>query len=156
MKTSFAVLIILHLFFAAFAQEVYWQGGTPGRETDWMEPQNWVGGQVPAWKDIVIVPYQEHRFYPEVGCVAPLIQSLKVNKGASLTIAPGGVLSVDAAESEEDGILLEGFIFNFGALILTEMELESVENQLAHLDNQGVCSLVTDMGHIPLTTHDNQ
>lgn len=149
--TSFFLLIAL-----AANTQVYWEGNTPGSETDWMEPQNWSAGQVPGWKDDVVIPWQSHGLYPEVSCVAPLIQSLQVQKGAALTIQPEGVLTVDAAEKEEGGILLNGYLFNFGVLTLTEMELAPVESQLSHLDNHGVCSLVTDDGHIPLLARENQ
>ena len=148
---SFLLLICL----TANAQ-AYWVGGADGRENDWMEPRNWSTGQVPGWQDVVIIPYQEYSIYPEVRCVVPLIQSLQVSKEASVTISPEGVLTIDAFENEGEGILLEGFVFNYGALILTEMELEPVESQLSHLDNQGICSLVTDAGHIPLLAQENQ
>ena len=148
---SFLLLICL----TANAQ-AYWLGGAAGRETDWMEPRNWSTGQVPGWQDDVIIPYQDQSLYPEVRCVAPLIQSLQISKEASLAIGPEGVLTIDAYEKEETGMVLEGFIFNYGALILTEMELEPVESQLSHLDNQGICSLVTDAGHITLLAQENQ
>ncbi|MCB9267373.1 MAG: hypothetical protein H6558_20310 [Lewinellaceae bacterium] len=155
MRTLPVLSIVLLACFTAKAQ-VYWQGGFPGRETEWTEPRNWSTGQVPGWKDFAVIPYQDHGFYPEVSSVVPLIQALAVRKEATLTIAPEGVLTIDGEGKEDEAIRLQGFLFNFGALILTEMELGPVESQLAHLDNQGVCSLVTDMGHIPLLSGENQ
>ena len=98
---------------------------------------------MPAWKDIVIVPYQEHRFYPEVGCVAadPIPEG---EQGTSLTIA-GGVLSVDAAEKRRRRHPAGRFYLQLRRLILTEMELEFGRKPACPPGQSGVCSLVTDI-----------
>ena len=145
----FFFLLILHFGIEA---QVYWRGGSPGMETAWNEPSNWSTGKVPGAKDRVAIPHRHHRFYPEIRSVVPLIAALTLEEQASLTIAPEGVLTIDAAEIKQAGLVLEGYVFNFGALILTEMLKDQVEQQLGHLDNQGVCRLVTDMGHIGLAT----
>ncbi|MCO6476687.1 MAG: hypothetical protein J5I94_08695 [Phaeodactylibacter sp.] len=140
----------------ALESQITWRGGVPGRETEWTEPLNWSAGQVPGWKDDVAIPDVDHGFFPEVGSVAPLIRSLTVHEGAVLVIQTEGVLSIDAAGKEDKGLFLEGLIFNYGALIFTEMELSPIEEQLENLNNYGTCSLVADMGHIPLLAAENQ
>ena len=43
---------------------VLWQGGTPGRETDWNCPKNWSTGCVPDQNSEVLIPtYSIHDTY---------------------------------------------------------------------------------------------
>ncbi len=150
------IFSFLLLACTALESQVTWKGGVPGRETEWTEPLNWSTGKVPGWQDDVAIPYVGHGFFPEVGSVAPLIRSLEVRERAMLIIKEEGVLSIDAAGKDGEGLFLEGLIFNYGALIFTEMELSPIEEQLENLNNYGTCSLVADMGHIPLLPVENQ
>ena len=133
----------------SFAQNI-WIGGAPGQETSWMEAHNWSTGAVPDMQDEVLIPYLWHGYYPEVSSVAPTIGRLEVEDGAFLMIARSGVLIIDGSYKNGSGLMLAGNIHNEGALIITETAGPAIEGDMDKLDNYGVCSQVTDAGHVTL------
>ena len=83
--TSLIVLIIAGQLM--FAQN-YWQGDTPGQETNWNEARNWSKNRVPDWRDEVIIPDVSSKggFYPIIDTETYSIAALKIMSGARLTL----------------------------------------------------------------------
>jgi hypothetical protein len=84
-----------------------WVGGTSGSPNDWNVPANWSPAAVPGTGDDVTIP-GGRTYYPIVSAPAvSAIRTVSVNNGATVTLAPGGVLETvrGAASVKVDGTL---------------------------------------------------
>lgn len=116
------MLLLTFLSFFVFslqAQEVnVWKGGFPGSEESWEHPRNWSLGEVPDEEDHVIIPSRlsEGNFYPHISAATSPIASLEMQAGATLHIAPRGVLMIDGSLTYNYGLLNYGKLLNEGVL----------------------------------------
>lgn len=84
-----------------------WVGGASGSPNAWNVPANWSPAAVPGSGDDVTIPGTK-AYYPIVSAPAvSAIQTLTVNGGATLTLAPGGILTTlkGATSVKVDGSL---------------------------------------------------
>lgn len=97
MKIIVPLLLCLPVYGSSlFAQKtVIWKGGTPGRETQWQCPKNWLGNAVPNEFSDVLIPdiSSSGMAYPVVNQVVE-INALRLEGNTMLTIAPEGQLTV--------------------------------------------------------------
>ena len=117
-----------------------------------MEARNWSRGVMPGIQDDVIIPYQWNGYYPKVQRVAPTIGHLQIGPGAQLVIAKTGVLVIDGSYKNNCGLALDGSLHNEGALVITATLGPAIEGDMQKLDNYGICSEITDEGHVTLAT----
>jgi len=75
---------------------VYWEGGTPGRESNWNCPDNWSSNAVPDAFCKVVIPdvSTRSRVYPVLSHKGAEVNSLTMESGTSLTIQKEGCLVV--------------------------------------------------------------
>ena len=146
MKNAILISFFALSSISSFAQAT-WSGGTPGRETDWMEARNWSNQRVPGWNDNAIIPHLWHNNYPEIKTAVPAIAHLEVEGGARLAIKADGYLPINGSSTFDSGILLTGKINNEGVLAITNTAQSAVDG------NPGILSL-QDKGR--LTTDDQQ
>ncbi|MCO6492757.1 MAG: hypothetical protein J5I98_30340 [Phaeodactylibacter sp.] len=132
MKNIILISCLALFSFTAFAQNT-WIGGTPGRETDWLEARNWSKQRVPGWDDNVLIPHLWHSNYPMVSAAVPPIAHLEVEGGARLSIKTGGQLSVDGNSTYNTGILLIGKIDNSGVLSVAHPAQEAIAGNSGNL-----------------------
>ncbi|MCB9293498.1 MAG: hypothetical protein H6559_10285 [Lewinellaceae bacterium] len=132
MKNIILISCLALSSFTAFAQNT-WTGGTPGRETDWLEARNWSKQRVPGWDDNVLIPHLWHNNYPVVSAAMPPIAHLEVEGGARLIIKTGGQLSVDGSSTYNSGILLIGKIDNMGVLSVAHPAQEAIAGNSGNL-----------------------
>ncbi len=121
-KTTFFIALSLFLCFGftvSAQTTATWQGGKPGRTTDWNCPANWSEGRVPDEFTQVIIPTGAY-CYPVVQSVPVLIDALLLEAGARLTIQGGATLSILGETGIFDGITLLGHIENNGTLEIGE------------------------------------
>ena len=129
MRALFLFCLALFTGFALSAQN-RWVGGTPGTETDWLQPRNWSKNRVPDWTDsVVLIPdvSTQSGFFPVVSTIVPAIPHLFVASGAKLVLKPSGDLTIDGATTYNHGILLYGEIINSGHLTIQNTGLYSVD-----------------------------
>lgn len=121
MKYALVFLLALAGSGALIAQtENIWQGGFPGRETDWEMAANWSQNRIPNEFDIAVIPDCSTRggFYPVVWIEEPVIKGLRLLSGASLHIVEGAILVVDSDDDEDPGVLLQGDLRIEGRFII--------------------------------------
>lgn len=134
-------LIVLLAFFAPLAltaqNTITWKGGTPGKETAWNEARNWDMNRVPSEDDVVVIQVENNGHFSQ-----PIISSevqvawVKINVGASLTIAGSGQLTVDGEYTYSEGIsIYGGDLTAKGKVVLKDIEMEFVAD-IAHLMEQ--------------------
>lgn len=136
MKNIILISCLALFSFTAFAQNT-WTGGTPGRETDWMEACNWSKQRVPGWDDNVLIPHLWHSHYPVVSAAVPPVAHLEVEGGARLSIKSGGHLPIDGSSTYNTGILLIGKIDNSGVLSVAHSAQEAIAGNPGNLLMQG-------------------
>ena len=135
MKKMLVALVIAICSLSVTGQSI-WIGGTPGRETDWMEARNWSQQRVPGWNDNVVIPHLWHNNYPEIRTAVPAIAHLEVEGGARLAIKADGYLPINGSSTFNSGILLTGKIHNEGVLAITHTAQSAVDGNLANLAMQ--------------------
>lgn len=118
------ILIFASLFFSMgftlSAQTVeIWQGGKPGRSTDWNCPANWSEGRVPDEFTQVIIPAGANVFPVIKGNPTP-IDALLVEGGATLTIQVGAAITILGETGIFEGVTCFGRIQNNGILTFGE------------------------------------
>lgn len=96
-----------------------WQGGKPGRTTDWNCPANWSEGRVPDEFTQVVIPTGAN-CYPVIQSAQVPIDALLLEAGARLTVQSGATLSILGETGIFDGITLLGHIENNGRLEIGE------------------------------------
>jgi hypothetical protein len=92
-----------------------WQGGKPGRATEWTCAANWKEGRVPDEFTQVIIPTRAAHS-PIIQNTAALIDALLMEGGTTLTIKDGAMLTVLCETGIFDGVTLLGQIRNDGIL----------------------------------------
>ncbi len=95
-------------------ETIYWEGGTPGKETCWMEPSNWSGGKVPGLLSSVHVGVKT--FAPIIENGEFRVSSIEVDSKAVLTIKEGGFLKINGMMDFSNGIKLKGTLINYGKI----------------------------------------
>lgn len=119
-KITFSIIITLLFSFSLSAQiSATWQGGKPGRSTDWDCPSNWREGRVPDEFTQVIIP-AGRQFYPEIKCASMPIDALLMESGSTLDIFEGASLLVLGATGRFDCAIVLGQIRNNGTLDIGE------------------------------------
>jgi hypothetical protein len=118
--TSIFIALILGLSFTVSAQTTaVWQGGKPGRTTDWNCPANWSEGRVPNEFTQVIIPAGATH-YPVIYYTSAPIDALLMEAGTRLTITDGAKLAVLGETGISDGISVLGQLENNGTLEVGE------------------------------------
>ena len=117
-----------------------WQGGQPGRSTDWNCSANWREGRVPDEFSLVVIP-ADRAYYPEVKSEVMSIDALIVENGATLTLKSGADLSILNETGRVDGLLVKGTILNDG--ILEVNNYEEVDLALKNIHHNGIVSDAT-------------
>lgn len=119
--TLFSVLtLILSFSFSLSAQtSATWQGGKPGRTTDWNCPSNWSGGRVPDEFTQVIIPTGK-QFYPVIQYISTSIDALLMESGSTLDIFEGASLLILGETGRFDCSIVFGQIRNDGTLEIGE------------------------------------
>lgn len=129
MKTttiSIALILFLGFSFTLTAQTTaVWQGGKPGRTTDWNCPANWSEGRVPDEFTQVIIPTGSN-YYPVINYAPTPIDALLMEAGARLTIQGGARLSILGETGIFNGVTALGLIENNGTLEIGEAVSGSV------------------------------
>ncbi len=112
--------LILGLSISLSAQTTAtWQGGKPGRTTDWNCAANWSEGKTPDEFTQVIIPYNV-QYYPVIKDTVAPIDALLMEGGTSLTIQVGANLAVLGETGRFGGITVFGKIENNGTLEIGE------------------------------------
>jgi hypothetical protein len=97
--------------------QVIWKGGTPGRETKWECPKNWVGNKLPDEFSNVLIPdiVSSSNSFPELDDADVSINSLRIEGESILNIRPHGTLTVYAwgFYPHFNSINNQGFLFIF-------------------------------------------
>ena len=115
-----AIALSLVLSFSLSAQtSATWQGGKPGRTTDWNCPANWSGGRVPDEFTQVIIPTGK-QFYPVIQYTSTSIDALLMESGCTLAICAGASLVILGETGRFDGFTVLGQIKNDGTLDIGE------------------------------------
>lgn len=94
--TTISITLILFLGFSlnlTAQTTAVWQGGKPGRTTDWNCPANWSEGRVPDEFTQVIIPAGV-TYYPVIRYAPAPIDALLMEAGARLTIQGGARLAI--------------------------------------------------------------
>lgn len=94
-----------------------WQGGTPGKTTDWNTASNWKENRVPDAYSLVIIP-SDRQFYPVLGEEVEPIDALLLEGGAAMTLDQDGYLTILGESGRMEGMILYGTIQNKGILEL--------------------------------------
>ncbi|HMR43199.1 MAG TPA: hypothetical protein PKC40_05170 [Saprospiraceae bacterium] len=106
----FFLPFLIHLPSLFFAQTTaVWQGGKPGRITDWECAANWKEGKVPDQFSLVIIP-SDRLFYPKLRNEAYEIDALLVEGGAKLTFESGSSLTITGETGRMEKMTLLGTI----------------------------------------------
>ncbi len=117
---SIALVLFLGFSFSLSAQTTnVWQGGKPGRTTDWNCPANWSEGRVPDEFTQVIIPTGAS-YYPVIRYALTPIDALLMEAGAKLSIQAGARLSILGETGIFDGVTALGLIENNGILEIGE------------------------------------
>ncbi len=117
---SIALILFLGFSFSLSAQTTaVWQGGKPGRTTDWNCPANWSEGRVPDEFTQVIIPSGANS-YPVIQFAPTPIDALLMEAGTSLTIQDGARLAILGETGIFNGVTVLGQIENNGALEIGE------------------------------------
>lgn len=90
-----------------------WQGGKPGRATEWNCAANWEEGRVPDEFTQVIIPTRAGH-YPVIQNTDALIDALLMEGGTTLTIKDGALLTVLCETGIFGGVTILGEIRNDG------------------------------------------
>jgi hypothetical protein len=118
--TSIFIALFLGLSFSLSAQTTaVWQGGKPGRTTDWNCPANWSEGRVPNEFTKVIIP-DGATYYPVIQFAPTPIDALLMEGGTRLTIEDGARLAILGETGIFGGISILGHIENNGSLEIGE------------------------------------
>jgi hypothetical protein len=136
MKTFFlstsklALTVILITICSTISAQIttIWQGGKPGRTTDWECAANWSEGRVPDEFSQVIIPANV-LFFPVIKSDAAPIDALLMEGGSTLTIEQEAKLTVLCETGIFDGISIYGQITNQGTMKIGEIP----EANLAYL-----------------------
>lgn len=121
-KTTLFIALSHFLFFGfsiSAQTTATWQGGKPGRTTDWNCSANWSEGRVPDEFTQVIIPTGAY-CYPVIQSAPVPIDALLLEAGAKLTIQGGATLSILGETGIFDGVTLLGQIENNGTLEIGE------------------------------------
>lgn len=91
-----------------------WKGGTPGRETEWQCPQNWVGNKIPDPMSNVLIPagvMSGSLVSPTLNSKSE-INSLRIEGSSKLSIGTKGVLTVytSAFYPQEESLDVKGIL----------------------------------------------
>lgn len=121
-----------------------WQGGKPGRSTDWNCPANWREGKTPDEFTQVIIPAGTE-YYPILKNEATPIDALLMEGGTELTLQNGSMLTVLGETGRFDSIIVFGKIINNGTLVIEKM---SSINMAFLQQIQGVGSVVNSLASI--------
>jgi len=121
MKTSIIFILLYLVFsFSLSAQTTAtWQGGKPGRTTDWNCAANWSNGRIPDEFTQVIIPSYVS-YYPVIQHTAAPIDALLLEDGTLLTIQDGAKLTILCETGIFDGVIVLGQIRNNGILDIGE------------------------------------
>jgi len=127
----------------SFASRNAWTGAI---SSDWNCASNWSKKKVPAWKDVVIVPYNETGTYPIID--SPIIDfaQLIIEAGAKLTIARGGSITVDGMLTYESGIYNNGIFINQGELNVLNAGKHNIINDYLWM-NEGSTAIDKEVVH---------
>lgn len=102
-----------------------WQGGKPGRTTDWNCAANWQEGRIPDEFTQVIIPLGAD-YYPVIKNEVEPIDALLMEGGASLTLQAGSALIILGETGSFDGITVFGKIINNGRLEIVNVSSPNV------------------------------
>ena len=119
-KTSLSLAALLMIVFSlhipvSAQTSATWQGGKPGRPTDWNCPGNWKEGRPPNEFSQVLIP-SCLVYYPVLEKEVEPIDALLIEGGASVTLQKGAVLIILCETGRFNGLILLGKINNEGAL----------------------------------------
>lgn len=119
-KLTFSIILTLSFSFSLSAQiSATWQGGKPGRATDWNCPANWSEDRVPDEFTQVIIPSGAN-YYPVIQYTPAPIDALLMESGTTLTIQDGANLTILCETGIFDGVTILGHIENNGTLEISE------------------------------------
>ena len=118
--------------------ETFWIGGTPGQETDWEVPQNWLDNRVPDEDSWVIIRNLNtgHGAMPEIDSEVK-VAGIEVQQSAELTVSDEGMLLVDGEYANNHGILNFGKIINKGKIEIINTGLRPVYDLKNNIVNAG-------------------
>jgi len=126
--TTISITLILFLGFSlnlTAQTTAVWQGGKPGRTTDWNCPANWSEGRVPDEFTQVIIPAGV-TYYPVIQYAPAPIDALLMEAGARLTIQGGARLVILCETGIFAGVTILGQIENNGTLEIGEVVNASI------------------------------
>ena len=137
--------LILGLSISLSAQTTAtWQGGKPGRTTDWNCAANWLEGKTPDEFTQVIIPSGAD-YYPVIKNEVEPIDALLMEGGTALTLQKGASLAILGETGRFGGITILGKIENNGTLEIGE----AIGSNLAFLRQvQGSGKVVSDTSNL--------
>ncbi len=125
-----------------------WQGGKPGRPTDWNCAANWREGKTPDEFTQVIIP-SGMVYFPVIKGASESIDALLLEGGSELTLKRGAGLTILCETGRFDGITLLGEIRNDGSIELCKKPQQSTvlmqrivgSGRVVGLDSSGAASI---------------
>lgn len=96
LSAVFFFFLLAHSLSLRAQRTVYWEGGTPGRESNWNCPDNWSSNTVPDAFCNVVIPdvSTRSRVFPVLSHNSAEVNTLTMESGTSLTIQKDGCLVV--------------------------------------------------------------
>lgn len=142
--TKCFALFSFFFFTLSLSAQNIWKGGTPGAETDWMQPRNWSQGQVPDWTDAsVIIPdvSSRTRAFPVIKSTVPDISYLSIEGGAQVKIETTGSITIDGINTYNHGISNIGNLYNSGKLTIMNTAFTAFAAPESTIHNTGVMEI---------------
>lgn len=131
-----SLVFLFNLSLPLYAQTtVTWQGGKPGRTTDWNCAANWREGRTPDEFSQVIIP-SGMVYYPVIKSEVKTIDALFLEGGSELTLKKGAWLTILCETGRFDGITLLGKIRNDGSIELCH-KLPWSDTQMQRITGSG-------------------
>ena len=121
-----------------------WQGGKPGRTTDWNCAANWSEGRIPDEFTLAIIPAGVE-YYPVIKKEVMSIDALLMEAGTSLTLQNGAFLKVLGETGRFDGLTIFGEIINNGTLQIGAISSTGVA-YMQHI--QGIGAVINSFANL--------
>ena len=118
---------------------VYWIGGTPGKENNWNEARNWSSQEVPDASSHVIIKDSNsgHHAMPVISKKA-IVGSIQLLSNAKLIIKTGAKLTIDGTDVYSEGVsFYGGRLINNGSMTFINVESEFLEDIASSVQNHG-------------------
>ena len=151
MKKMLVALVFAICSLSVTGQSI-WIGGTPGRETDWMEARNWLDKKIPGSDDYVLIAHIGQEVYPVIRSVLPEIAGLEIEGGARLEVLPEGVMTVVPERQGGTGLSLIGTVTNQGVIRIGGLMKNTTDGGIENLVLAGEGKVVASEGNAAVLT----